>query len=164
MSYNVNSKKNFEVQNENKNDRNHNDSYSTVLYHSKCICKRIHSINKYKEEEFNDIIRSYDNKGLKDGYIVVGTFLKETEDLESKNVMIVKYSPNGKIMWEYNYGQERNETLYGITYLYDSEENINGYIIMLSEESEQIESTEKPSFIMLNLEGKKLFSFSGVGK
>ena len=117
----------------------------------------IHSINKYKEEELEYILRSYDNKGNKDGYIAAGSFIKDLEDKkETTNIMIVKYSPNGKKMWEYNYGKDRIESLYGMAYLYDEEENINGYLIMLSKESDQVESVEIPSFIMLNLEGKKL--------
>ena len=37
----------------------------------------VYSINKYRDEEFQYILKSYDNKG----YVAAGTFIKDEKDL-----------------------------------------------------------------------------------
>jgi len=94
----------------------------------------VYSINKYKESKFTYIEKAYDLELKEDGYVLGGSFLKEKEEDEEENnnyqVILVKYNKNDKVSWKYTYGDELEDHLNYLTYSYNDEGNINGYIIV----------------------------------
>ena len=111
------------------------------------------SMNKYLEENFLFIEDSYDKDLTKDGVITGGYYLEEKEEDEEKyndkQVIIVKYDNKGNLVWKYTYEKLREDNLDFLTYSYDNNGNIDGYLLGVSNE-EEIET----SLIKLDLEGK----------
>ena len=108
----------------------------------------VYSINKYKESKFSFIEKAYNEKLKEDGYLLGGTFLKERENEDEEEafdsqVIIVKYNKHDQISWKYTYGEENDDYLNCLTYSYDDEENINGYLLVVSNK-----------IIKVDLEGK----------
>ena len=111
------------------------------------------SMNKYLEENFLFIEDSYGKDLTKDGVITGGYYLEEKEENEEKyndkQVIIVKYDNKGNLVWKYTYEKLREDNLDFLTYSYDNNGSIDGYLLGVSNE-EQIET----SLIKLDLEGK----------
>ncbi|MBP5678272.1 MAG: hypothetical protein J6X28_00395 [Bacilli bacterium] len=101
----------------------------------------IYPLNKYKEEEYQFILNSNQDNSF-DGFIVAGTYIKK----ENQQVIIVKYKKDGSIAWEYSYGDEKKDELYGLVYSYDENNKINGYILVVK--------GEDPLFVFISLEGE----------
>ena len=123
---------------------------SILLFSTKQVYAKdtVYSLNKYSEEEYNYIIKSYDDNS-EDGYIVAGTY-KEKEE-ETKQVILVKYSKSGNVVWQYNYEQDVDDSLYGLTYSYDEDGQIDGYLLVVEEEQDTA-----PVWIKISLTGKEL--------
>ena len=70
----------------------------------------VYSLNKYNEEIYKTINKSYSSEGKVDGYIVAGTYQKkDNEESENKNskAIVVKYDSYGKVLWTYAYGKDK---------------------------------------------------------
>ena len=114
----------------------------------------VYSLNKYNEEIYKTINKSYSSEGKVDGYIVAGTYQKkDNEESENKNskAIVVKYDSYGKVLWTYAYGKDKNVDFNALTYLYDEESNVIGYEIILHDNNEN-----KSYLIKINLSGKLL--------
>lgn len=114
----------------------------------------VYSLNKYNEEIYKTINKSYSSEGKVDGYIVAGTYQKkDNEESENKNskALVVKYDSYGKVLWTYTYGKDKNVDFNALTYLYDEESNVIGYEIILHDNNEN-----KSYLIKINLSGKLL--------
>ena len=112
----------------------------------------VYSINKYRDEEFQYILKSYDNKG----YVAAGTFIKEEKEedkeiYDNPQVMVVKYEQNGNLLWNYHYGKTGEDKVYGLFYSYDENHEKNGYIIVVQESSEK-EEDAKNSLVLVILD------------
>jgi len=123
----------------------------------------VYSINKYEDEELKIINKSY-NKDLKeDGLITAGTFLKEKVDkddneLDNYQVMLIKYKKSGKVAWTYRYGRTSSENITNLVYSYDSNNNIDGYIMVIDNSYDILTSNESKSyFVKIDLDGKFVF-------
>ena len=130
----------------------------------------VYSLNKYKEEKLDFIIDSYNEESKKDGNIVAGTFLKETikeneKDYNDYQIIIIKYNKKGKIVWEYSYGKNKEDKINTISYSYNDNGPIDGYLISLSKSyniisTENVEKDENqkntPIFLKLDLDGNLL--------
>ncbi len=126
-----------------------------------------YSLNKYQEEELSFIMDSYNIDLEKDGNVVAGTFLKETikeenNDYQDYQIMVLKYSKNGKLKWNFTYGKNKEDSIYDFTYSYDEEGKIDGYLLSIPKsyhvvtvkdvEKEEVEE-KSPIFLKIDLEG-----------
>lgn len=117
------------------------------------------SMNKYREENFLFIDDSYNKEGKVDGKIVGGYYLKEGEEDETssadKQIILLKYNNNGKVIWTYSYGKTKEDYLDYLTYSYSSDGNIDGYLISMVETHDLGEtSSNETIFIKVDLDGK----------
>lgn len=126
----------------------------------------VYSLNKNKDERFNIITESYNAKHEIDGIIAAGNFCKETEDesgeeQEDYQIMVVKYNKEGKVKWNYTYGNTSKDKVDYITYSYDEELNIDGYIIILKNSYDinvpQEEKESLSTIIKIGLDGKQVW-------
>ena len=98
------------------------------------FCYNVHAkdtfktINKYKEESLDIVIDGYDKENRKDGLVVAGTYTKEKDDVLDTQVTIVKYNYNGKKIWNYDYGKTDVDKLYCLSYTYNENKEIDGYL------------------------------------
>ena len=97
-----------------------------------------YSMNKYDEEAFNYIEKSYDSELKEDGYILGGNVLKEVIKVDDTTyndyqVILVKYDKNDKLLWKYTYGNTSEDYIKYLTYTYDDKGNIDGYLIITDE-------------------------------
>ena len=121
----------------------------------------LYSINKYNNEELEFIKYSYNTDGNVDGIISTGTFLKKKiekgeVDFYDYQVMLIKYSKSGKVKWKLDYGKTGEDEVYDLTYTYDEDGNINGYLVLMNK-SYDIEETSKlyrPLLLKVDLDGK----------
>ena len=121
----------------------------------------VYSLNKYKEEKFETILDSYNKEHEQDGFIAAGTVLKETKKIEDEEyddyqVVLVKYDVTGKIKWIFNYGKSDIDKLDSLTYTYDENNEVNGYLIVMKK-SNDIEEEIKYNtsvFVKVDLNGK----------
>ena len=102
----------------------------------------IYSLNKYSEEEYQYILKSYKEDTL-DGFVVAGTYNHK----KNTQIVLVKYNKDGSISWEYDYEKDSQEKLNGLSYLYDEENDINGYLLV-------VKNTEDIVFVKVDLNGK----------
>lgn len=102
----------------------------------------IYSLNKYSEEEYQYILKSYKEDTL-DGFVVAGTYNHK----KNTQIVLVKYNKDGSISWEYDYEKDSQEELNGLSYLYDEENDINGYLLV-------VKNTEDIVFVKVDLNGK----------
>lgn len=127
----------------------------------------LYSINKYKEENFDFIMSSYNKKGNIDGQVVAGNFLEnpktetELEKNENYQIIVIKYNNEGKKIWDFSYGKNSPDTIDYLTYTYDTEGEIDGYLIAMKASNEITESpdttpsvTDKGIFLKIDLSGK----------
>ena len=94
-----------------------------------------YSLNKYDDEYFNYIEVSYDSDLKEDGYVLGGSVLKEKIEKDGINyndyqVLLVKYDKNDKLVWKYMYGNTSEDYINYLTYTYDENGNIDGYLIV----------------------------------
>ena len=71
----------------------------------------IYSLNKYSEEEYQYILKSYKEDTL-DGFVVAGTYNHK----KNTQIVLVKYNKDGSISWEYDYEKDSQEELNGLSY------------------------------------------------
>lgn len=135
----------------------------------------IFSINKYKEENLNYILKGYNDDGKNDGLVVGGYYLKEDEEKIEENtnedyqIIVVKYDKNGKILWKYIYGKTKEDKIDELVYTYNENGLIDGYLIVLEKTYDIGESIDDNSlgvtFIKLDLNGKVVWEKdSTIGK
>ena len=127
------------------------------------FCYNVHAkdtfktINKYKEESLDIVIDGYDKENRKDGLVVAGTYTKEKDDVLDTQVTIVKYNYNGKKIWNYDYGKTDVDKLYCLSYTYNENKEIDGYLIVVDSTKDVVDSVEvSPIFIKIDLNGKEV--------
>lgn len=129
----------------------------------------VYTLNKNKDERFNIITESYNNKHEIDGIIAAGNYCEETksdndEKIENYQIMVIKYNKDGNVKWTYTYGNTSKDELDYITYSYDEESNIDGYIIVLKNtydiNSTQEDKQSLSTFIKIGLDGKLVWEKS----
>jgi len=129
----------------------------------------LYTIGKYREEEFNFIAKSYNTKKEKDGIITTGKYLTNNEEKEDNNkeykLFLNKYDSKGKNIWCFNYDEKTIGEIDSLTYTYDSEGLIDGYLISLTKvietpntDAENQTSKENVNvFLKIDLKGNKVF-------
>ena len=126
----------------------------------------VYSLNKNKDERFNIITNSYNNKHEIDGIIAAGNYCEEIENEKDEKqndyqIMVVKYNKNGNVIWNYTYGKTSEDVLDYITYSYDEELNIDGYLIILKNTYDINEPNEEKdslsTIIKIGLDGKQVW-------
>ena len=121
----------------------------------------IYSLNKYSEEKFETIIESYNEENKQDGFIAAGqVLLKEkytvdNEEYSDYQVALVKYDVTGKVKWIFTYGKNNIDKIDSLTYIYDEENKVNGYLITMKKSTDIKEQTENVSvFVKVDINGK----------
>ena len=125
----------------------------------------VYSINNYKDSSFNYIEKAYDKDLKEDGYVVCGTYLKEVlekdeEDYNNYQVILIKYNKNDKVVWKYTYGNTKEDNIFSLTYSYDDEGNIDGYLMVVDKTYDILNETGNDNnsiIIKIDLEGKLVF-------
>ena len=118
------------------------------------------SINKYKEESLEYIIKSYNENEKNDGMICAVTYLKDknennNSEYNDTQIILVKYNKEGKKVWTYDYGKTIEDKLFYITYTY-KDNKVDGYLLVANETSNIEENKElAPTFIKVGLYGKE---------
>ena len=118
------------------------------------------SMNKYDEEKFMFIENSYDAENKQDGFIAGGYVLKETIEKEDKEyqdyqAIVVKYDNKNKVVWKYLYGKTKEDYLDYLSYSYNSDGIIDGYLLVVKPTVDIGEEVSNESmFIKLSLDGK----------
>lgn len=122
----------------------------------------VYSLNKNKDERFTFIRESYSSKHEIDGIIAAGNFFKEIKDEENKEdyqVMVVKYTKDGTVKWNYTYGNTSKDNIDYLTYSYDDEQNVDGYLIVLKNtydiNSPKEDKSSLSTIIKIGLDGKQ---------
>ena len=123
-----------------------------------------YSLNKYDDEVFNYIEKAYDSKLKEDGYVLGGNVLKEKiekdeEELDDYQVIIVKYDKNDNLVWKYTYGDTSMDYINSLSYTYDEEGNIDGYLVSTKKSYNVLEEEPSNSGVLLkiDLDGKLVF-------
>lgn len=125
-----------------------------------------YSLNKYDDETFNYIEKAYDNKLKEDGYVLGGNVLKEKEkqeddeeEIDDYQVILVKYDKKDNLVWKYTYGNTSSDYINGLSYTYDEEGNIDGYLISTKKSYNVLEEEPSNSGVLLKIdfEGKLVF-------
>ena len=136
-------------------------SILTILTYNNVYAKDIvKSINKYNEESLKYILNSYNENHEKDGIVSAGTFLKEKVKIEDEEyndtqVILLKYNNKGKVIWKYVYGKTADDQLLYLTYSYDAEKQIDGYLLFVNKTYDIGETVEvKPVVIKIDLKGQ----------
>ncbi len=109
------------------------------------------SINKYKEENFNFIKESYNKSGSNDGLIVAGEFLKAKEN---NQIIIEKFNFDGQKIWEFKYKNSKQNYLNYLTYTYNLDNQIDGYLISILEKDSSNTETSQGKILKIDLKGK----------
>ena len=127
----------------------------------------VYSLNKYAEEKWSYMEHSYSKDNKRDGMIVAGEVLKETiteNDNTYKNyqVIIAKYNNNGHLNWTYSYGNTSEDRVDSLTYTYDEEKNVKGYLIAVPKTYDALTEAmgdNNTLLLELDLEGKYVKEF-----
>ncbi len=123
----------------------------------------LYSINKYTEENLSFIESSYNKNNKEDGYIVAGEYLKEEDKKEGNSendyhAIVVKYNKEGKKIWEFSSKEIVKNNIDYLTYAYNEEGKIDGYLIVINKtvkvEEESEETRKVCLFLKINLNGK----------
>ena len=123
-----------------------------------------YSMNKYDDEVFNYIEKAYDKDLKEDGYVLGGNILKEEIEKDDDTyrdyqVILVKYDKNDKLVWKYIYGDTKEDYIDYLTYTYDENGSIDGYLIV----TKKTHPVEEPSsgsdtvLIKIDFEGKLVY-------
>ena len=121
------------------------------------------SMNKYDEEKFLFTQNSYNDEKNVDGIIAGGYVLKEVIEEENEKyndyqAIVVKYDSNSKLVWSYIYGKTDEDSLDCLSYSYDGEGNIDGYLLVVKATNDIGDPVNNESiFVKLSLDGKKVF-------
>ena len=129
----------------------------TFLFFSKNVYAKdtFKSINKYEEESLNYIYKSYNKKNNNDGLITAGVYVDKKEEEKDTQIIVVKYDESAKEVWTYSYGKSTDDKIFYLSYSYDENNKINGYILVVNETKEKTDTKEiTPLFIRLDLDGK----------
>lgn len=123
-----------------------------------------YSMNKYDDEVFNYIEKSYNSELKEDGYILGGSVLKEKIEIGDNTyndyqVILVKYDNNDKLVWKYTYGNTSEDYIKCLTYTYDENGNIDGYLIVTKETYDISEPNigDNTIIIKINFDGKVVY-------
>lgn len=123
-----------------------------------------YSMNKYDDENFVYIEKAYDKDLKADGYLLGGNILKEKIEKDGNTyddyqVMVVKYNKNDNILWKYIYGNNKDDYIDCLSYTYDDNGNIDGYLIVTKKTYNifEEESSNNSVIIKLDLDGKVVF-------
>lgn len=123
-----------------------------------------YSMNKYDDEIFNYIEKAYDRSLKEDGYVLGGSVLKEKIAIEDASyddyqVLLVKYDKNDKLVWKYTYGNTGEDYIDYLTYTYDDNGNIDGYLIVTRETYDINEPNigNNTIIIKIGLDGKLVY-------
>lgn len=123
----------------------------------------VYSVNKYDDERLMYIETSFDKNHKKDGNVTAGIFLKEKiekdeEELDNYQVMLIKYKTDGKVAWTYRYGRTSSESIDALLYTYNSLNNIDGYLMVISNSYDiETENIPRNLFVKIDLDGKLVF-------
>ena len=123
-----------------------------------------YSMNKYDDEIFNYIEKAYNDDLKEDGYVLGGNVLKEKiekDDVtyDDYQVLLVKYDKNDKLVWKYTYGNTGEDYIDYLTYTYDDNGNIDGYLIVTRETYDISESNMEKNTIIIKIgfDGKLVY-------
>ena len=123
-----------------------------------------YSMNKYEDEVFNYIEEAYDKDYKKDGYVLGGSVFKENADKNDHEgdyqVILVKYDKNDKLEWKYLYGDTSDDYIDYLTYTYDDNGNIDGYLIVTKKTYSIFDGphgTTSGMLIKIDFDGKLVF-------
>ncbi len=123
-----------------------------------------YSMNKYDDEVFNYIEKAYDKDLKEDGYILGGNILKEKIEIDEATyddyqVLLVKYDKNDKLVWKYLYGNTGEDYIDYLTYSYDDNGSIDGYLIVTRETYDISEPNigSNTVIIKIGLDGKLVY-------
>ena len=122
----------------------------------------VYSLNKYEEENWKFMEHSYSSELKQDGMVVAGEVLKETiseNDNTYKNyqVVIAKYNKNGHLNWTYSYGNTSEDQIDSLTYTYDENKQVKGYLVGVRKTYDVLEGPmgdNNTLFLEIDLEGK----------
>ena len=115
----------------------------------------VYSLNKYNDEKLTIIDKSYNSKNEIDGFIVAGTYnKKDTEKEENPQVIYAKMDTYGNTDWVHSYKSEDavSSNISNILYLYNDENKINGYGLIIS--IKDANDTLKNIILKIDLKGK----------
>ena len=115
----------------------------------------VYSLNKYNDEKLTIIDKSYNSKNEIDGFIVAGTYnKKDTEKEENSQVIYAKMDTYGNTDWVHSYKSEDavSSNISNILYLYNDENKINGYGLIIS--IKDANDTLKNIILKIDLKGK----------
>ena len=123
-----------------------------------------YSMNKYDDEVFKYIEKAYDKDLNEDGYVLGGNVLKEKiekdeDKYDNYQVILVKYDKNDKLIWKYTYGDTKEDYIDYLTYTYDDNGNIDGYLI-ITKKTHPIEEPNSGSdtvLIKIDFDGKLVY-------
>lgn len=104
----------------------------------------VYSLNKYDEEELDYILKD------PTGFVMAGTYVKNDDNIQ---VLLLKYNGDGNLEWKYSYGENNEDYLYGLSYLYDDSNKVIGYVLAVEETTNE-ERESSPHFLLIDLEGK----------
>lgn len=123
-----------------------------------------YSMNKYDVEIFNYIEEGYNSELKHDGYILGGSFLKEKiekdeDTYDDYQVILVKYDKDDKLVWKYTYGNTSEDYIYYLTYTYNEDGNIDGYLIVTKETYDVLEPNigGNSVIIKIDFDGKLVY-------
>ena len=122
-----------------------------------------YSMNKYSDEIFNYIEKAYDKDSKEDGYVLGGSVFKDDADKNDHEgdyqVILAKYNKNDKLVWKYTYGDTSEDYIKSLSYTYDAEGNIDGYLISTNKTYSIFDGTETNSGVLLKIDfdGKLVF-------
>ena len=123
-----------------------------------------YSMNKYDDEIFNYIEKAYDEELKEDGYVLGGSILKEKIEIDDTTyddyqVLLVKYDKNDKLVWKYTYGNTSEDYIDYLTYTYNDNGDIDGYLIITRETCDINEPNigSNTIIIKIGLDGKLVY-------
>lgn len=123
-----------------------------------------YSMNKYSDEIFNYIEKAYDKDSKEDGYVLGGSVFKDDVDKNDHEgdyqVILVKYDKNDKLVWKYVYGDSSDDYIDYLTYTYDENGNIDGYLIVTKKTYNIFDGphgTTSGMLIKIDFDGKSVF-------
>ena len=115
----------------------------------------VYSLNKYNDEKLTIIDKSYNSKQKTDGFVVAGTYNKKDDNgKKQSNVIYAKMDTYGNTSWVHSYKSANavSSNISNVLYLYDEENKITGYSLVISfKDSNDI---EKNIFLKIDLNGK----------
>ena len=122
-----------------------------------------YSMNKYSNEIFNYIEKAYNKDSKEDGYVLGGSVFKDDVDKNDHDgdyqVILAKYNKNDKLVWKYTYGDTSEDYIKYLSYTYDAEGNIDGYLISTNKTYSIFDGDGTNSGVLLKIDfdGKLVF-------